>query len=146
MLFLSGISLDYCILALSLKLSQKWWKTWAHSVRSVLLVQATHFNTDKYHQYDCISMFFFFVTLSLGRHLSSRFSTLLRWRLQAKLGIAATGLPQPGVARCGGRNVCIYLYTSIYISRRPCPVPGEEKRFHKSAARYMCSQFPGSGH
>lgn len=33
----------------------------------------------------------------------------------------------------------------VYISSLPLP-HSEEKHFHKSAARYMCSQFPGSGH
>lgn len=35
--------------------------------------------------------------------------------------------------------------TIVYISSLPLP-HSEEKHFHKSATRYMCSQFPGSGH
>lgn len=36
----------------------------------------------------------------------------------------------------------------VYISSSSSPLAwlSEEKHFHKSGARYMCSQFPGSGH
>lgn len=38
------------------------------------------------------------------------------------------------------------VYISVYIYFAPVWCSLEEKHFHKSSKRYMCSQFPGSGH
>lgn len=62
--------------------------------------------------------------------------------------------PSGGVIICGGLKANGPIFhpyrwglekAPVYISSSPLP-HSEEKHFHKSASRYMCSQFPGSGH